>query len=184
MNYTVMSGNETCLIVLMSAHFEYIGADNKTAVANVTSSFKADPKKSDCSTLQITDGSNFVKMVFDKSADNKTYTLNETSVGFSEETAAKKGLHIGNVAMKASYVCKSGETVAFDNGDKLVIKDLQYQAFVVEDGKFATATTCSQDDFNAVIPIVVGCVLSALVLIVVVAYLVGRRAPRHGYEEI
>ena len=40
--------------------------------------------------------------------------------------------------MKASYVCKSGETVAFDNGDKLVIKDLQYQAFVVEDGKFAT----------------------------------------------
>jgi len=167
----------------MAAHFEYTGTDNKTAVANVTSSFKADAN-SDCNTLLISDGKNFVKLVFDKSADNKTYSLNETSVGFSEETAAKKGLHIGNVAMKASYVCKSGETVAFDNGDKLVIKDLQYQAYVVEDGKFATATTCSKDDFNAIIPIIVGCVLSCLVLIVVVAYLIGRRTPRHGYEEI
>ena len=68
------------------------------------------------------------------------YSLHEITLIFivNTETAAKKGLHIGNVAMKASYVCKSGETVAFDNGDKLVIKDLQYQAFVVEDGKFAT----------------------------------------------
>jgi len=166
----------------MAAHFEYTGTDNNTAVANVTSSFKADDK-SDCNTLLISDGKNFVKFVFDKSADNKTYSLNETSVGFSEETAAKKGLHIGNVAMKASYVCKSGETVAFDNGDKLVIKDLQYQAFVVEDGKFATGQVCQADNPHSyVIPAAVAIALLGLLIVVIIAYCIGRRRMGHNYE--
>ena len=40
------------------------------------------------------------------------------------------------------------------------------------------------NDLSPIIPIVVGAVLGVLVLIVIVAYLIGRRRSRSGYEEI
>jgi len=63
------------------------------------------------------------------------------------------------------------------------MKDLQYQAIQIDGSKYATATT-SCDDFSPIIPIIVGSILGALVLLVVVAYVCGRRRARTGYEEI
>lgn len=47
-----------------------------------------------------------------------------------------------------------------------------------------TAHECSMDDVNITIPIIVGAVLVGLILIVVIAYLIGRRKTHAGYQTL
>lgn len=40
------------------------------------------------------------------------------------------------------------------------------------------------DDNNDIVPIAVGCALAGLVLIVLIAYVIGRRKSHRGYEKV
>ncbi|XP_017885692.1 lysosome-associated membrane glycoprotein 1 [Ceratina calcarata] len=64
----------------------------------------------------------------------------------------------------------------------LTVSDLQFQAFKSDNSTvFGLARDCAFDTPDAV-PIAVGCALAALVVIVLVAYLIGRRRNQfHGY---
>lgn len=46
------------------------------------------------------------------------------------------------------------------------------------------AHECAMDDVNITIPIIVGAVLVGLILIVVIAYLIGRRKTHAGYQTL
>lgn len=49
----------------------------------------------------------------------------------------------------------------------------------------AGVTECPKDnDTNSIVPIAVGAALAALVVIVLIAYLIGRRRRNKGYESV
>lgn len=48
----------------------------------------------------------------------------------------------------------------------------------------SAAHECELDDVSILIPVIVGCVLAGLIIIVVVAYLIGRRKTHAGYQTL
>lgn len=48
----------------------------------------------------------------------------------------------------------------------------------------SAAHECEMDDVSILIPVIVGCVLAGLIVIVVVAYLIGRRKTHAGYQTL
>lgn len=65
----------------------------------------------------------------------------------------------------------------------LNVSHLQFEAFHRRaDDHFSTAKDCDSVDTPDIVPIAVGCALAALVALVLIAYLVGRRRSQtHGY---
>jgi len=45
-------------------------------------------------------------------------------------------------------------------------------------------TDCKDDRISNLVPIIVGAALGALILIVLIAYLIGRKRSRRGYEQV
>ena len=60
-------------------------------------------------------------------------------------------------------------------------RDLQLHSDYLQDAKDCAADTGKSNDL---IPIIVGCVLAAMVVIVLVAYLIGRRYQANNYERM
>lgn len=65
----------------------------------------------------------------------------------------------------------------------VTLAHLQFEAFQSKDNEnFSTAKDCDAIDTPDIVPIAVGCALAGLVLVVLIAYLVGRRrAQSRGY---
>lgn len=65
----------------------------------------------------------------------------------------------------------------------LEVSQLQFEAFHhTHDDRFSTAKDCDAVDTPDIVPIAVGCALAALVALVLIAYLVGRRRSQtRGY---
>lgn len=63
------------------------------------------------------------------------------------------------------------------------IAHVQFEAFHKQDThQFSTARDCEAIDTPDIVPIAVGCALAGLVVVVLIAYLVGRRrAQARGY---
>uniref|UniRef100_H3C2B1 Lysosome-associated membrane glycoprotein 1 n=1 Tax=Tetraodon nigroviridis TaxID=99883 RepID=H3C2B1_TETNG len=61
---------------------------------------------------------------------------------------------------------------------------VQVQPFGVNGTQFAAAEECQLDEDNMLIPIVVGVALAGLVLVVLLAYLIGRKRSHAGYQSI
>ncbi|KAH9496908.1 Lysosome-associated membrane glycoprotein 1 [Bulinus truncatus] len=97
-----------------------------------------------------------------------------------------------NTFLKSSgstyYVCKANSTVDLSKSVKLFTTQLYYKAFNDKgDIQFTgDATECSADEeTSSVVPIAVGAALAGLVVIVLIAYLIGRRRSRKaGYESV
>jgi lysosomal-associated membrane protein 1/2 len=67
--------------------------------------------------------------------------------------------------------------------------DMKVQPFALEvkpEGSYGDPTDCAADnDVNNIVPIAVGCALAGLVIIVLIAYLIGRsRTNRSGYQSV
>lgn len=87
------------------------------------------------------------------------------------------------------YLCNSESKADLQDGNSINFKHVKVEAFVSKtDTKFSSnAKQCDQDmnDVNNIVPIAVGCALAGLVVIVLIAYLVGRRQKRQrGYESV
>lgn len=108
-----------------------------------------------------------------------------------------------------SYKCTSETTVKLDNGVSLMFKNYQGQPFASESkskdfdtGKFRKRTfnffqfsyktfslkaiECAADTTgtNKLVPIIVGSALAVLVVLVLIAYIIGRRKHRPGYQSV
>jgi lysosomal-associated membrane protein 1/2 len=83
-----------------------------------------------------------------------------------------------------SSQCSTADLKIDDNA-KVHLSPFAIQAYV-KDGKLATPELCERDMRTSdIVPIVVGACLAALVIIVLVAYLIGRaRAKRQGYASV
>lgn len=109
---------------------------------------------------------------------------------------ALPGLSMLSLPVNSSLSCRSNiessdftGQVADSNQTYVVTADalgFQLQAFNAEpnDGKLAAGKHCTQDTTSDLVPIAVGCALAALVLLVLISYLIGRRRRASSYESV
>nr|XP_006139002.1 lysosome-associated membrane glycoprotein 1 [Pelodiscus sinensis] len=83
-----------------------------------------------------------------------------------------------------SYKCNKEEKLWVTDQVFVNLFSVQVQAFKIDGNKFGTVEECQQDGDNMVIPIIVGAALAGLVLIVLIAYLIGRKRSHAGYQTI
>ncbi|CAB1346478.1 unnamed protein product [Coregonus sp. 'balchen'] len=83
-----------------------------------------------------------------------------------------------------SYVCHEEQTLAVAVNFSLNTFQLQVQPFGLTRDQFGAAEECQLDEDDMLIPIIVGAALASLVLIVLVAYLIGRKRSHAGYQTI
>lgn len=97
------------------------------------------------------------------------------------------------VEVNNSYRCNSEESIQLDfdgitNRGVLRFAHVQMEAFrTLINDEFSAAVDCAADKVitSDIVPIAVGCALAALVVIVLVAYLIGRRRARQrGYQSV
>jgi len=83
-----------------------------------------------------------------------------------------------------SYGCTKTDALKVADGFTVTLNALRVQPFMTSDD-FGQATWCSKDETSDLIPIIIGAALAALVIIVLIAYLVGRaRARTTTYDNI
>uniref|UniRef100_H3AAU0 Lysosome-associated membrane glycoprotein 1 n=1 Tax=Latimeria chalumnae TaxID=7897 RepID=H3AAU0_LATCH len=83
-----------------------------------------------------------------------------------------------------SYMCNSEQKIQVAMNFSINAFNVRIQAFKIDGDKFGIAEECQQDEDNMLIPIIVGAALAGLVLIVLIAYLIGRKRSHAGYQTI
>jgi lysosomal-associated membrane protein 1/2 len=129
-------------------------------------------------------------------------TMNDKQTSFPNYANITEGVHhfSSNESLftnerASSYRCNTKTSIKSFNTDKNVtitsvdIENLRIQPFVDDAQEFsdyAVEKVCSADiDKNSnLIPIIVGACLAVLVIIVLLAYLIGRRRSRNGYQSV
>ncbi|XP_008273729.1 lysosome-associated membrane glycoprotein 1 [Stegastes partitus] len=130
---------------------------------------------------------------------NFTFTLNSTSnryhlsgitllANWSDMTAPlsvnNTNLNYLQSTLGHSYMCNAEQTLVVEPTFSLNTFRLHVQPFGISTDQFATAEECQMDQDQMLIPIIVGAALAGLVLIVLIAYLIGRKRSHAGYQTI
>ncbi|XP_077610139.1 lysosome-associated membrane glycoprotein 1 [Crocuta crocuta] len=196
--YNVSGANGTCLLASMGLQLNvtYSKRDNTT----VTSVFSIDPNKTSAGgscgaqlvTLELRSDS-VHPLLFQFGLDPNTsrfflqgIQLNMTLPDAREPTfqAANSSLRALQATLGNSYKCNAEERVTVTEAFSVNIFKVWVQAFQVQGDKFGSVEECQLDENSMLIPIAVGGALAGLVLIVLIAYLIGRKRSHAGYQTI
>ncbi|XP_041705199.1 lysosome-associated membrane glycoprotein 2 isoform X3 [Coregonus clupeaformis] len=133
--------------------------------------------------------SNTITIMFTFSNDSKMFHLHALNITVKPATgapvvAANTNMSVWVAAVGSSYMCNKEQTLNVTDTLTLYTFALRVQPFGVKKGEFATAHECSLDDTSILIPIIVGAALACLILIVVIAYVIGRRKTYVGYQTL
>uniref|UniRef100_A0AAV2MKN4 Cullin-4B n=1 Tax=Knipowitschia caucasica TaxID=637954 RepID=A0AAV2MKN4_KNICA len=123
---------------------------------------------------------------FNDSKKFSLHALNATGkmssgVSFMEHN---DNMTLWQASLGSSYMCNKEQNHTITNKLTMFTFELQVQPFGVKKDSFSTAQECSMDDTSILIPIVVGAALAGLILIVVIAYVIGRRKTYVGYQTL
>jgi len=166
--------------------------------------------KSHTLTITMLDGLTSITLEFSRDEKNQTsltkvfgsITINENTKYFPNYDVNIKGVHvfIANESLFAtdcshSYRCNSKTKIDNFKADANVtitsidLENLRVQPFTDNSTIFhdyAVEKICTMDYFKSsnLIPIIVGVCLGILVIVVLVAYLIGRRRNRNGYQSV
>lgn len=83
-----------------------------------------------------------------------------------------------------SYMCREEQTLNVAENLSINTFQVQVQPFGLSGDQFGAAEECLLDEDDMLIPIIVGAALAGLVLIVLLAYLIGRKRSHAGYQTI
>ncbi|XP_056411787.1 lysosome-associated membrane glycoprotein 1 [Hyla sarda] len=103
---------------------------------------------------------------------NETINVDSGSLSYLQTTTHK------------SYKCNAKQTLKITDDFSINTYNLQIQAFDIDGNKFGPAVECAEDQNGMLVPIIVGAALAGLVLIVLIAYLIGRKRSHAGYQTI
>lgn len=204
--------NKTCIVVQMSVAFNISYMNNKNMISyktfNMPVGNATTTVNGTCGALeqnltlawssknQTNNGS--MTLHFVKNVTEKYYTFHHLEVilpaaDFTNSSLNNTMILVHNashvtVGLSNSYRCMKQQTFYLKRNDSnetsgyLTIADLQYQAFKTDNSTtFSLAKDCAFDTPDTV-PIAVGCALAGLVIVVLSAYLVGRRRSQaRGY---
>ncbi|XP_057563670.1 lysosome-associated membrane glycoprotein 1 [Hippopotamus amphibius kiboko] len=195
--YSVNGTNGTCLLASMGLQLNvtYRLKDNTT----VTREFNINPNKTtyggNCTaqlvTLEIHSGNLSLALQFAMNATSRQVFLQGVLLGMTLPDASDPAFQASNTSLRAlqattgnSYKCNAEERVQVTKAFSLNIFRVWVQAFRVDGGKFGPVEECQLDENSMLIPIAVGGALAGLVLIVLIAYLIGRKRSHAGYQTI
>ncbi|XP_045573959.1 lysosome-associated membrane glycoprotein 2 isoform X1 [Salmo salar] len=125
--------------------------------------------------------SDTIKIMFTFSNDSKKFHLHALNVTVKPATGAavvavNTNMSIWAAAVGSSYMCNKEQTLTVTETLTLYTFKLRVQPFGVEKGEFATAEDCRDDTTGSwIVPTAVGVALAVLVLIVLIAYFIGRK---------
>uniref|UniRef100_A0ABM5EJL3 Macrosialin isoform X1 n=2 Tax=Pogona vitticeps TaxID=103695 RepID=A0ABM5EJL3_9SAUR len=112
---------------------------------------------------------------------NLTYQFpRATETSFAADNAS---LHEFEAHLGHSYQCQN-RTLALADSFRLHAQNERVQAFELKDGQFGEADVCPLPKRSSILPIMVGVLLALLILIVIIAFLVGRRRAHSGYQTL
>ncbi|XP_043560754.1 lysosome-associated membrane glycoprotein 2 isoform X3 [Chiloscyllium plagiosum] len=190
-NYTVKNGSDPCLLANMGLQLNITITENQARVININSNSTASGRCGD---------KHSVLLLQDTDATIQFHFFVEQSKFFLKEVQANVSLLVngstttlnssnGNLKywqafVGSSYICRSEQRLVVT--DKLAINtfNVWLQPFEVKNGTFSRAEECSLDDDSILIPIIVGAALAGLIVIVVIAYVIGRRSSYAGYQTL
>ncbi|KAB1267774.1 Lysosome-associated membrane glycoprotein 1 [Camelus dromedarius] len=207
--YNVTDSNGTCLLATMGLQLNvtYSRKDNTT----VTREFNVNPNKTtfsgSCTAQLVTlllQGEDLALLAFQfgmNASSSQVFLqgiqLNMTlpdargapsthSTAFADPTfrAANSSLRALQAAVGNSYKCNAEQRVQVTEAFSLNMFRVWVQAFQVDGDKFGPVEECQLDENSMLIPIAVGGALAGLVLIVLIAYLIGRKRSHAGYQTI
>ncbi|CAN7998303.1 unnamed protein product [Ixodes pacificus] len=200
--------NQTCVMVTAALQLKvsYLAKDSKwrDALLVLDNTTTVDPANSSCGhseqTLALRCGTSLLSLTFTK---NETNFLSGIVAEYVLDTAhfpdaqhqgelvkvGNESLHLFGVEQGRSYLCGADSPVPLGGNTTLDVLNVQLQAFVnatVQPEGFGSAVHCVQNnDISNIVPIAVGSALAALVVIVLLAYLVGRsRSRQKGYQSV
>ncbi|NWX16895.1 LAMP1 protein, partial [Aegotheles bennettii] len=196
--YNVTGPNGTCVLAYMGLQLNitYLKKDEKMGLDllnfvphNTTSSGTCD------------DTSAFLNLTFEKTRVIFHFVLNASTEKFflqgvnvsttlpseakvlkfeaSNNSMSELRATVGN-----SYKCSAEENLQVTDEALVNVFDVQIQVFKIDGDKFGAVEECQLDENNMLIPIIVGAALAGLVLIVLIAYLIGRKRSHAGYQTI
>uniref|UniRef100_A0A2K5KDV6 Lysosome-associated membrane glycoprotein 1 n=2 Tax=Colobus angolensis palliatus TaxID=336983 RepID=A0A2K5KDV6_COLAP len=196
--YNVSGTNGTCLLASMGLQLNltYERKDNTT----VTRLLNINPNKTLASgscgahlvTLELhSEGTTVLLFQFGMNASSSRFFLQGIQLNTTLPDARDPAFKAANGSLRAlqatvgnSYKCNAEEHVRVTKAFSVNIFKVWVQAFKVEGGQFGSVEECLLDENNMLIPIAVGGALAGLVLIVLIAYLVGRKRSHAGYQTI
>ncbi|XP_038139864.1 lysosome-associated membrane glycoprotein 1a [Cyprinodon tularosa] len=132
-------------------------------------------------TLSFTFSMNLTTSQYHLSGINLLANWSDMSAPFS---ASNSSLDYLPSKLGHSYMCNTEQTLLVVPDFSINTFRLQVQPFGVTAGQFSAAEECQLDQDQMLIPIIVGAALAGLVLIVLIAYLIGRKRSHAGYQTI
>nr|KAF6427739.1 lysosomal associated membrane protein 1 [Rousettus aegyptiacus] len=166
----------------------------------VTRIFNINPNKTHVSgsctdqlvTLELqSESSTFLVFQFGMNASSSRFFLQEIQLNTTLPDARDPTFKAANSSLRAlqatmgnSYKCNAEEHIWVTEAFSVNVFKVWVQAFHVEGDKFGSVEECQLDENNMLIPIAVGGALAGLVLIVLIAYLIGRKRSHAGYQTI
>ncbi|XP_007466423.1 PREDICTED: lysosome-associated membrane glycoprotein 1 [Lipotes vexillifer] len=195
--YNVSGTNGTCLLASMGLQLNvtYRTRDNTT----VTREFNIDPNKTtfggSCTaqlvTLALRSGNLFLMLQFAMNASSSRVFLQGVQLNMTLPNAREPTFRATNSSLRAlqvaagnSYKCNAEERVQVTEAFFLNIFRVWVQAFRVDGDRFGPVEECQRDARSMLVPVAVGGALAALVLVVLIAYLIGRKRSHAGYQTI
>ncbi|KAM9860827.1 lysosome-associated membrane glycoprotein 1a [Aulostomus maculatus] len=197
--YSISNSNGTvCLLARMGlqlnvSHFSI--SQNKT----IQEIFNLSPNRTNPSGSCEASSATLVLTQEGTTTLNFTFTLNSTTSKYhlsginllanwpdmtAPFSASNTSLDYLRSTLGRSYMCNAEQTLLVVPTFSLNTFRLQVQPFGVTTNQFATAEECQMDQDQMLIPIIVGAALAGLVLIVLIAYLIGRKRSHAGYQTI
>ncbi|XP_048033068.1 lysosome-associated membrane glycoprotein 2 isoform X2 [Megalobrama amblycephala] len=192
-NYSVNSDNVTvCLLAKMGLQFSFKISGNASVQTvnldpNVTEASGTCGGGGNDSSLVLKSKEVTVHFVFTNVSDKFRLHALMLSVDLGNGSIfsdSNNNLSLWEASVGSSYMCK--KELSYNITDKLAVNtfELQVQPFAVQKNMFSTAHECSMDDTSLLIPIIVGAALAGLIVIVVIAYVIGRRRTYVGYQTL
>uniref|UniRef100_A0A3B4B051 Lysosome-associated membrane glycoprotein 1 n=1 Tax=Periophthalmus magnuspinnatus TaxID=409849 RepID=A0A3B4B051_9GOBI len=195
--YNVTQNNTVCLLAHMGLQLNltYSDAQNKTIqdVVNVNPDLTSSSGSCDANTATLVltqEQSTTLSFTFTLNSTSNKYHLSGVSLVVNwpnvpaNTSAVNSSLNYLRSSLGHSYMCNSEQTLVVLPTFSINTFKLQVQPFGVTTTQFSSAEECQVDQDQMLIPIVVGAALSGLVLIVLVAYLIGRKRSHAGYQTI
>ncbi|EHB12636.1 Lysosome-associated membrane glycoprotein 2 [Heterocephalus glaber] len=210
-NYSVSNGNTTCLLATMGLQLN-ITQDKIASVININPNSTGFTGSCQPQTAQLRLNSSIIKyldfvfavilmvpvdncdmlinwkLFFQQKNENRFY-LKEVNASIylangSVFSIANNNLSYWDAPLGSSYMCNKEQTLSVSGTFQINTFNLKVQPFNVTEGKYSTAQECSLDDDTILIPIIVGAGLSGLIIVIVIAYLIGRRKSYAGYQTL
>lgn len=195
--YQVASSNGTvCLKASMGLQLNVTYVSQNKPVQDIVNLQPNETKSSgscgsDSASLQLTDAEKTnLTFSFTLNTTTNKYHLSEVFLSASwpdmKETfsAHNRSLDYLRGTLGNSYVCRMEQTLNVTQNFSINIFQVQVQPFGLTGDKFGAAEECQLDEDDMLIPIIVGAALAGLVIIVLLAYLIGRKRSHAGYQTI